>query len=144
MISRRMTILGMAAATTLLIARGTAGQSALALQGYDPVAYFTDDAPRQGVSAHAFDWDGKTWYFTSAKNRAAFAADPIRYAPQYGGYCAWAAARNYLAPIDPTAWAIVDGKLYLNYDSGIQRRWSRDPAGFIARADANWPGLQTK
>lgn len=144
MISRRMTILGMAAATTLLIARGTAGQSALALQGYDPVAYFTDDAPRQGESAHAFDWDGKTWYFTSAKNRAAFAADPIRYAPQYGGYCAWAAARNYLAPIDPTAWAIVDGKLYLNYDSGIQRRWSRDPAGFIARADANWPSLQTK
>jgi len=141
MISRRMMIV-MGSAAVLVMARGAVGQQAVALQGYDPVAYFTEGAPRRGDSAHAVSWNGQTWVFANADNRAAFTADPTRYAPQYDGYCAWAVARNYLAPVDPTAWAIIDDKLYLNFDARIQRRWSRDPAGFIAQANANWPGLR--
>ena len=99
--------------------------------------------PRAGGDpAYAFDWDGKRWHFASAANRDAFAAAPAAYAPQYGGNCAWAVAEGYLAPVDPDAWAIVDGKLYLNANRRIQRRWERDIPGFIRRADANWPGLR--
>ena len=141
MISRRGLIFGVAGLGALV---ATGAWAEVALQGYDPVAYFTDGAPRRGDVAHALDWNGRTWHFASAENRAAFAADPARYAPQYGGYCAWAVARNYLAPVDPTAWAIVDGKLYLNFDARIQRRWARDTAGFIAQANANWPALMPR
>jgi YHS domain-containing protein len=126
----------------LLAGFGAQAQTAPAIEGYDPVAYFTDDAPRRGDSAHALTWNGAVWHFASAANRDAFAADPAAYAPQYGGNCAWAVAEGYLAPIDPDAWAIVDGKLYLNANRRIQRRWERDIPGFIARADANWPGLR--
>lgn len=139
MISRRSVLAGAAFA---VLATPLWAQTAPALQGYDPVAYFTEGAPRRGDAAHAFDWDGQVWHFASAAHRAAFAADPTGYAPQYGANCAWAAAEGYLAPVDPTAWAIVDGKLYLNFDARIQRRWERDIPGFIARADANWPRLR--
>jgi YHS domain-containing protein len=113
-----------------------------AIRGTDPVAYFTEGRPVPGDPAFAHDWMGATWIFASAANRDAFAADPEAYAPQYGGYCAWAVAEGYKAPIDPSAWSIVDDRLYLNYDRRIQSRWERDIPGFIARADANWPGLQ--
>ena len=81
-----------------------------AIEGYDPVAYFTEGHPVEGESGFAHDWMDATWYFASAENRDQFAADPDRYAPQYGGYCAWAVARGYTAKIDPEAWKIVDGK----------------------------------
>jgi YHS domain-containing protein len=113
----------------------------VALRGYDPVAYFTEGAPVRGRAEHAADWAGARWHFASAANRAAFLDDPEAFAPQYGGYCAWAVARGYTAPVDPTAWRIVDGRLYLNFDARIQRRWERDIPGFIAAADANWPAL---
>lgn len=139
MISRRVVLAGMMLA---LPGAQLMAQAAPALDGYDPVAYFTESAPRRGDAAHAADWDGRVWYFATAANRAAFVADPARYAPQYGENCAWAAAEGYLAPVDPDAWAIVDGKLYLNANRRIQRRWEHDIPGFIARADANWPALR--
>ena len=80
-----------------------------------------------------------TWRFSSAANLAAFEADPEAYAPQYGGYCAWAVSQGYTASTDPTAWRIVDGKLYLNYSQGVQRRWEQDIPGNIVKADTNWP-----
>lgn len=115
-----------------------------AIKGYDPVAYFTDGKPVKGTKGFAHAWNGATWLFASAANRDAFAADPAKYAPQYGGYCAWAVSQGYTADVDPSAWRIVDGKLYLNYSPKIQKQWEEDAAGNIAKADQNWPGLAGK
>ena len=112
-----------------------------AIRGYDPVAYFTEGRPVEGKSAHRFEWSGATWSFASARNRAAFEADPEKYAPRYGGYCAWAVSQGYTASIDPDAWRVVDGALYLNYSLSVQKRWEKDIPGNIAKADVNWPGL---
>ena len=140
--------LACAAVTTLgalpaMPARAAAfSEGGLAIRGYDPVAYFEDGAPVRG-SAEFETWhDGATWRFASAENLAAFEADPARYAPQYGGYCAYAAAFGSKAPTDPDAWKIVEGKLYLNLNQGIQKRWEKDIPGFIEKADANWPSLR--
>ena len=113
----------------------------VAIDGHDPVAYFEFGEPREGVPEHAFDWQGATWRFASAAHRDLFAADPARYAPQYGGYCAWAVAQGTTAGIDPEAWRIVDGKLYLNYSPKIQRRWAENVPGHIEAADRHWPRL---
>ena len=113
----------------------------VAIKGHDPVAYFTDGKPVKGSSDHTHSWNDATWRFASADHRDRFAADPERYAPQYGGYCAWAVSQNDTAGIDPAAWKIVDDKLYLNYSAKIQARWAKDIPGNIAKADANWPGL---
>jgi hypothetical protein len=114
----------------------------LAIQGYDPVAYFTDARPRRGLEAHFFDWQGARWRFVSAANRDAFAADPERYTPAYGGFCAFGMASGYKVGIDPEAWAIVDGKLYLNYSKSVQRNWQADIPGYIAKANTTWPTLK--
>jgi len=114
----------------------------LALRGYDPVAYFTQGVPQRGSEAFTTQWSGAEWRFASEAHRDAFVAAPEDFAPQYGGYCAWAVSQGYTAPINPHAWAIVDGKLYLNATQRVQRRWARDPAGHIERADANWPELR--
>ncbi|MEM7508535.1 MAG: YHS domain-containing (seleno)protein [Pseudomonadota bacterium] len=114
-----------------------------AIRGTDPVAYFTEGKPVAGDSAFTHDWNGATWRFASAENRDAFAAKPESYAPQYGGYCAWAVAQGYTASTDPDAWDIVDGKLYLNYSKDVQSRWHRDVPGYIAKGDANWPDVLT-
>jgi YHS domain-containing protein len=111
----------------------------VALRGYDPVAYFKDKQPARGSAEHRFEHRGSTFHFSSAANRDAFAADPAKYAPQYGGYCAFGTAGGYKAAIDPTAFTIVDGKLYLNYNAAVQKQWSADIPGFIGKADANWP-----
>jgi YHS domain-containing protein len=113
-----------------------------AIEGYDPVAYFAEGRPVEGDSAFAHDWMGATWYFASAENRDRFAADPERYAPQYGGYCAWAVAHGYTAKIDPAAWKIVEGKLYLNYSKEVQADWAQDIPGNITKSDANWPKIR--
>jgi hypothetical protein len=114
----------------------------LAIRGTDPVAYFTEGRPVRGQVAFRHVWQGATWQFASAANRDAFAADPARFAPAYGGFCAWAVSEGYTAPVDPEAWRIVDGRLFLNYDRSIQRRWERDMAARILRADANWPRIE--
>ncbi|MEL7173254.1 MAG: YHS domain-containing (seleno)protein, partial [Pseudomonadota bacterium] len=82
---------------------------------------------------------GATWRFSSAENRDLFVENPEKYAPQYGGYCAWAVAQGYTAATDPEAWAIVDDKLYLNYNKSVQAKWEKDVPGHIASADGNWP-----
>jgi len=112
-----------------------------AIRGHDPVAYFDRKGPVKGSKQFSHSWGGATWYFASAENREKFAADPERYAPQYGGYCAYAVAQGYTADIDPAAWSIVDGKLFLNYSLGVRERWNRDIPGHIRKADANWPAV---
>lgn len=113
--------------------------SNVAINGYDPVAYFTVGTPTKGNSDFTDQWGGATWKFANAANRDKFSANPEKYAPQYGGYCAWAIAeKNDLVKTSPKAWAIKDGKLYLNYSSGVQKDWDKDPAGFITKGDSNW------
>jgi len=117
----------------------------VAIGGTDPVAYFAEDRPVQGSEQHAFDWNGATWHFATAENRDRFAAEPERYAPRYGGFCAWAVAeKGQLYSTQPSNWAIVDGKLYLNYSDDIQARWQEDIAGFISEADRRWPEIRAK
>lgn len=112
-----------------------------AIRGYDPVAYHTEGKPVAGKRAHRVEWKGATWSFASAANKALFEGDPEKYAPRYGGYCAWAVSQGYTASIDPDAWSIVDGKLYLNYSLGVRDQWSQDIPGNIAKGDDNWPKL---
>ena len=116
-------------------------ENGVAIKGADPVAYFTDSAAVIGSAEFSHEWQGAEWHFASAENRDLFAENPEQYAPQYLGYCAWAVSQGYTAPIDPEAWKIVDGKLYLNYDKRVQERWSKDIPGNIAKADTNWPGV---
>lgn len=113
----------------------------LALRGYDPVAYFNDRKPVKGSAGFQADYKGSTFRFASQANRDAFIADPVRYAPQYGGFCAFGLAGGYKAATDPAAFTIVDGKLYLNYNRAIQQQWSKDIPGFIAKGDRNWPAV---
>lgn len=115
--------------------------SSLALGGYDAVAYFKQGQPIRGAAEFSYEYKGATWRFATTENRAAFIADPDAYAPQYGGYCAWAAARGYTAPGNPKNWKVVDGRLYLNYNDSVQREWEKDIPGFIASADKNWPDI---
>ena len=113
----------------------------LALKGYDATAYFQQRKPAKGSPQFAHTWSGATWHFESAQSRDLFKASPEKYAPQYGGYCAWAVSNNYTADIDPDAWAIIDGKLYLNYSKSVQRKWQPEAAKRIVDADRNWPRL---
>lgn len=114
-------------------------EGGIAIDGTDPVAYFSQGKPVAGNPDITHFWNGTTWRFSSEENRDLFAAAPEDYAPQYGGYCAYAVSEGYTAPTIPEAWKIVDGKLYLNFSRGIQRRWERDIPGRIASANANWP-----
>jgi YHS domain-containing protein len=138
-------VLGGVGVTAPVAAGGVVNSSFLggvAIEGTDPVAYFTESKPVEGSSDFEHEWMGATWRFVSAENRDRFAADPEKYAPQYGGYCAWAVAHGYTAKIDPEAWKIVDGKLYLNYSKDVQAQWAQDIPGNIAKGDANWPKIR--
>jgi YHS domain-containing protein len=114
----------------------------LAIRGYDVVAYFTDSKPVKGEERFTQQWKGVTWRFASEEHRRMFVASPEKYEPQYGGYCAWGMSNGYKAPIDPTAWKIVEGKLYLNYNSGVQQKWLADVPGLVKKADALWPNVK--
>jgi YHS domain-containing protein len=116
----------------------------LAIRGYDPVAYFRDGGPRQGKPEFSVSHGGAIWRFASAEHRALFEADPTRYLPAYGGFCAYGTSRGYLVKIEPEAWSIVEGKLYLNYDLGVRETWARRTKTYIARAEGNWPSLTRK
>jgi YHS domain-containing protein len=113
----------------------------VAIQGYDPVAYFTDSKPVKGSSQYTYQWQGAVWRFASAQHRDAFVKYPERYAPQYGGYCAYGVSRRHTAPVDPAAWKIINGKLYLNNSREVQELFLKDPSSEIEKADQNWPKL---
>ena len=115
--------------------------SGVAIKGYDPVAYFTQSRPVKGSPAFTYQWMNSTWWFASAEDRDEFATNPEKYAPQYGGYCAYGVSQGHTAPIDPEAWTIVEGKLYLNYSKGVKKTWSEAIPQHIEEANRNWPGL---
>ena len=117
----------------------TESSSGLAIRGADPVAYFTDGEAVMGDSEYETEWEGAVWRFASAENQELFEADPEAYAPQYGGYCAKALSEGNVVSVDPEAWKIVDGKLYLNYSKEVQEQWLGDVPGNIALADEMWP-----
>lgn len=112
-----------------------------AIKGYDTVAYFTQGKATKGDGDFTYEWNGGKWYFSTEQNLQEFIQNPEKYAPQYGGYCAWAVSNGYTAKIDPYAWHIHDGKLYLNYSKSVQSTWQNDIPGNIAKADSNWPHL---
>lgn len=112
------------------------------IEGYDPVAYFTQKQAVMGKPEFKATHKGGEFWFSTAENRDLFAKNPNQYAPQYGGYCAYAvAAKNDLVRVDPTAWKIVDGKLYLNYDKDIQTIWEKDMKKYLELSEKNWPKL---
>ena len=115
-----------------------------AIHGYDPVAYFTDSKPVKGDKKYSLLWNSATWYFVNQANLEAFKKNPEKFAPQYGGYCAYGLAGGHKAPTDPEAWLIKDGKLYLNYNKDVQVMWKKNQAAYIETADKNWPALKDK
>ncbi len=112
-----------------------------AVSGYDAVAYFTEGRPVRGSNEFTYQYQGARWRFSSARHRDMFIADPEAYAPQYGGYCAWAMSNGYTASAEPDLWTIHEGKLYLNYSRRVNERWKEDMPGHIRQADINWPRM---
>ncbi|MBC6417190.1 MAG: YHS domain-containing protein [Rhodospirillales bacterium] len=143
----RMLILAVFATAGLTAAAGTAESKPLVFQtdegvavlGYDPVAYHLAGKPIKGDPAYSAEYEGATWLFASAENRDRFLADPEAYAPAYGGWCAYGMAKGGKVPIDPAAWSVVDGTLYLNVNKKVRGWWEADMTDYIAQADANWP-----
>lgn len=113
-----------------------------AIRGFDPVAYFTDSKPVKGKSDLTYKWQDVTWSFASQTNLDAFKANPEKYTPQYGGYCAYGLSEGHKSPTDPDAFTIVDDKLYLNYNPKVKTLWSKNRDTRIKTADANWPKLK--
>ncbi|MFT3936077.1 MAG: YHS domain-containing (seleno)protein [Chitinophagaceae bacterium] len=115
-----------------------------AIHGYDAVAYFTQAKAIKGDSSISYNWNNANWYFVSRENKELFKSAPEKYAPQYGGYCAYGLSAGHKAPTDPQAWMVVDGKLYLNYSKGVQQVWIKKQQEFIDKANTNWPTLKDK
>ncbi len=116
-------------------------EEGIAWDGHDPVGYFTNGAPTPGTPEFSFDYKGSKVLFASAESRDMFVADPNKYAPQFGGYCAYAASKGYIAPTVPEAWTIYEGKLYLNFSLRARELWAKDIPGNIAKGNSNWPGI---
>lgn len=114
----------------------------LAVDGYDPVAYFTERKPVKGSPEFRADYQGSIFQFVSAAHRDTFTDHPEKFLPQYGGYCAYGMAQGYKAKIDPSAFTIVEDKLYLNYSEGVRSRWLTDTPGYIRKANENWPDVR--
>jgi YHS domain-containing protein len=144
---RTLALAGMVLAAGITSGQAWAGDvrhSTPGLSGYDPVAYFTDAKPTRGSGYHVTVHDGVTYAFANEEHKKLFTANPQKYLPAYGGYCAYGVAvgKKFLA--DPEAWKVVDGTLYLNLDKGIQDKWQKDIPGYIKKADANWPDIKDK
>jgi YHS domain-containing protein len=116
----------------------------VALQGYDPVAFFTDHKPVQGNSQFQSQYGGAKYYFASAEHKQLFDKEPSKYEPQFGGYCAYGTSQGHTAPIKIDAWQIVDGRLLMQYDRDVKDEFNKDQAGNLKKADQNWPGLIEK
>ncbi|MEO5999656.1 MAG: YHS domain-containing (seleno)protein [Chitinophagaceae bacterium] len=119
-------------------------QDGVAIKGFDPVAYFTDNAATEGDKKFSFTWQGSEWHFKNEANMEAFKKDPAKYAPQFGGYCAYGASQDHKSPTDPKAFTILDSKLYLNYNPKVKEVWIKDTKGYIQKADSNWVHLKDK
>ena len=115
--------------------------SGVAIRGTDTVAYFTEGKAIAGSDAFTTEWQGATWKFSSQEHLDLFVASPEKYAPQYGGYCAYGVTKNSLVKIEPENWSIVDDKLYLNYNNGVQKKWEKDIQGYIQDADSKFSAL---
>jgi YHS domain-containing protein len=117
----------------------------VAIMGYDPVAYFTEGRATKGSEEFSYDWLGTPWYFASRQHRELFKSEPVKYAPQFGGYCAGEIAGDGITVnIDPEAWRIIDGKLYLVYDKGYAELFEAQAKDILPKAEANWPKLAIK
>ena len=119
-------------------------KSGVGIKGYDPVAYFTDNKAIKGSAQFQSDSSGVTYHFASAQNKTAFDANPAKYEPQFGGFCAWAVSQGYTAPIDPKAFQVVNGRLLLQYSLSVRKQFSQDTEGNLRKADANWPAIVEK
>jgi YHS domain-containing protein len=137
-------IAGSAAAGTDSPVPAVNAKDGIGLKGYDPVAYFINGAPTKGSDQYSLAWKGVTYRFASAGNLEKFKADPEKYLPQYGGYCAYAMSLDRIADVDPSRWAIVNGKLYLNNGFVAEKLWSINKNGNIESADHNWPEYPKK
>lgn len=116
-------------------------EKGLALQGYDPVAYFTENKPVKGSTEFTAAYKGATYHFASAEHKAAFEKDPAKYEPQFGGFCGYAASINKLAPIQPEFFQVLNGRLVLQHNEKAWTLWHEDVEGNLKKADANWPTL---
>jgi YHS domain-containing protein len=116
-------------------------QNGVAIKGYDPVAYFTQNKAIVGNSAYTYYWSGSQWQFASQANLDSFKMAPEKFAPQYGGFCAYGCSENHKSPTDPEAFTIVNDKLYLNYNKQVKTLWLKDTTQRIKAADAYWPAL---
>lgn len=125
-------------------AQSVNARNGVAFDGYDTVAYHLDGKPNKGLTEFKHAWMGVEWRFASARHRDLFVAEPEKYAPQFGGFCAYGVAQGYKVKFDPDAFTIVDGKLYVNYDKSVQATWVKDIPGYIKQADAKWPELRDK
>ena len=114
------------------------GTSDTAILGYDTVAYFTEGKPVKGSDGFVTTWMGAKWKFASQAHLDLFKAAPEKYAPQYGGYCAYGVAVDNLVSIEADKFKVLDGKLYLNYDADVQQKWLKNPTGFIKAADSKF------
>ena len=152
--SRRLLGAAIAAASILALApstsfavKQTGGEyntlyAGLGAKGYDVVSYFTNKAPMQGSDKFTANYGGVTWQFASAEHRDMFKADPAKYAPQYGGFCAWGVAQGKLFDVDPVnGWTVSNNKLYLNFNGDINKTFARDTEGFLSKAERNWDAL---
>ena len=119
-------------------------KAGLAIQGYDPVAFFTDHKPVKGKAEFTARHNGATYLFTTKEHRDAFEAAPAKYEPAFGGYCAYGVSRGKLVEIDVQAFQIVDDRLLLQYSKGVREDFNKDAKGNLARANTNWPGLVEK
>ncbi|MBB6131283.1 YHS domain-containing (seleno)protein [Mucilaginibacter lappiensis] len=113
-----------------------------AIKGYDPVAFFTESKPIKGADSLSYQWKEATWLFASRKNLEAFKSDPGKYAPQYGGYCAYGLSQGHKAPTQTDTWTVVNDKLYFNYNSKVKEMWSKDQQNLIKAADEKWSGIK--
>jgi hypothetical protein len=134
-------LFGLPAYAGSLVSQSSSG---IAIKGYDPVAYFTENKAIKGSDEFTHRWLGATWNFASAEHMEMFIADPINYLPQYGGYCAASMAGGAIYEADPEAWRIVDGMLYLNYSTWVMTKWAKDIPGNISVANEKWVQVKSK
>ena len=116
----------------------------IGIQGYDPVAFFTEHKPVKGSPQFQSDYNGAKYWFASADDKTAFDKEPARYEPQFGGYCAYGASQGHRAPVKIEAWQIVNGRLLMQYDLDVKTKFNKDQQGTLKKADQNWPGIVDK